>query len=272
LQGVKRYPAEQKQIIMAGITSIQWTDSTVNFWMGCKKVSEGCKFCYMYRNQSKNNVDPTAVRRTSYETFYKAHTWTKPRKIFTCSYSDFFIEEADDWRNEAWEVIKNTPQHQWQILTKRIERVKDHLPDDWGPNGYPNVWLGVTVENQKFLSRVEKLKEIPAAVKFISAEPLIGEIKFNDYRPDLIKGIDWIIVGGESGNEFGEYRYRNCELDWIESIINEAKEYDVKVFVKQFGSDLAKRLKLKDKFGGDPNEWDSKLRVLQFPKYNLEVV
>lgn len=112
------------------------------------------------------------------------------------------------------------------------------------------------------------MKEIPAAVKFISAEPLIGEIKFNDYRSDLINGIDWIIVGGESGNDFGEYRYRNCELDWIESIINEAKECDVQVFVKQFGSDLAKRLKLKDKFGGDPNEWDPKLRVLQFPKYN----
>ena len=150
--------------------------------------------------------------------------------------------------------------------------MKDCLPEDWGADGYPNVWLGVTVESQKHLSRVEKLKEIPAAIKFISAEPLIGEIKFNDYSPDLLNGIDWIIVGGESGFEFGEYRYRKCELDWIESIINEAKASDVKVFVKQFGSDLAKRLKLKDKFGGDPIEWDPKYRVLQFPRYKLDVV
>lgn len=257
---------------MAGITSIQWTDSTVNFWMGCKKISEGCRFCYMFRNQSKNNVDPTVVKRTSYETFNKALTWTRPRKIFTCSYSDFFIEEADAWRDEAWEVIKNTPQHQWQILTKRIDRVKDCLPDDWGPDGYPNVWLGVTVENQKYLSRIEKLKEIPAAIKFISAEPLIGEIKFSDYSPELLKGINWLIIGGESGFEFGQYRYRKCELDWIESIINEAKANDVKVFVKQLGSDLAKRLKLKDKFGGNPAEWDPKFRVLQFPKYKLDFV
>lgn len=226
----------------------------------------------MYRNQTKNNVDPSLVKRVSHETFYKAQTWSKPRKIFTCSYSDFFIEEADAWRKEAWEVIKNTPQHQWQILTKRIERVKDCLPDDWGPEGYPNVWLGVTVENQKYLSRVEKLKEIPAAIKFISAEPLIGEIKFKDFSTELLNGIDWIIVGGESGNEFGEYRYRKCELVWIESIINEAKQHNVKIFVKQFGSDLAKRLRLKDKFGGDSTEWNPKFRVLQFPKYKLDII
>ncbi len=167
---------------------------------------------------------------------------------------------------------KNTPQHQWQILTKRIDRVKDCLPDDWGPDGYPNVWLGVTVENQKYLSRVEKLKEIPAAIKFISAEPLIGEIKFNEFNPNLLNGIDWIIVGGESGNEFGEYRYRKCELDWIESIINEAKANDVNVFVKQVGSYHAKKLKLNDKFGGDPAECDTKFRVLQFPKFKLNFV
>ena len=101
---------------------------------------------------------------------------------------------------------------------------------------------------------------------------MIGEIKFSDYSPELLKGINWVIVGGESGFEFGEYRYRKCELDWIESIIKEAKANDVKVFVKQLGSDLAKRLKLKDKFGGSPDEWDPKYRVLQFPQYKLDFV
>jgi len=113
-------------------TNIQWTDSTVNFWTGCKKVSEGCKYCYMYRIKDRQGKIGSFVKRVSDYSFYEPLSWEEPMLIFTCSMSDFFIEEADPWRKDAWDVIRKTPQHKWQILTKRPERIKDCLPDDWG--------------------------------------------------------------------------------------------------------------------------------------------
>ena len=118
---------------------IQWTDNTVNFWSGCQKVSEGCKFCYMYRLKDQNGQSGSVVRRSSDAKFYEALYWKEPTMIFTCSMSDFFIEEADEWREDAWDVIRRTPQHKWQILTKRPERIKECLPADWG-EGWDNVW------------------------------------------------------------------------------------------------------------------------------------
>lgn len=153
---------------MAQESKIQWTNATVNFWTGCKKVSPGCKFCYMYRDKERYGLDPTQVARTADKTFYAALKWKEPKLIFTCSWSDFFIEEADDaWRADAWQVIRQTPQHTWQILTKRPERIAACLPVDWG-EGYPNVWLGVSVENAaNFDKRVPILNGIPAHVRFI---------------------------------------------------------------------------------------------------------
>lgn len=246
-------------------TKIQWTDETVNFWIGCKKCSPGCKFCYMYRNQTAYGKEPSEVRRTSYSTFSQARNWSTPKRIFTCSYSDFFIDQADDWRDDAWEEIRDTPQHQWQILTKRPERIKHCLPSDWGESGYNNVWLGVSVENQDYMHRVDVLLNIPAAVRFISVEPLLAPVSFKSHDSEILSKIDWVIIGGESGWETGQYRYRKCEIEWIESIINECAEYGTKVFVKQLGTDLANRLKLKDKFGGDMDEWQESLRVREFP-------
>src|SRR5688500_2786405 len=124
-------------------TKIQWTDATVNFWTGCTKVSDGCKFCYMYRDKERLRKDPKTVLRTSDEIFYKALKWKDAKRIFTCSWSDFFIKDADEWRKDAWDVIRKTQHHQWQILTKRPERIKECLPEDWG-GGWDNVWLGVS--------------------------------------------------------------------------------------------------------------------------------
>src|SRR6185437_4156982 len=130
-------------------SNIQWTEYTHNPWTGCRKVSEGCKYCYMHRIVDlKWKEDPNVVTRASDYIFYKPFYEKEPKMIFTCSMSDFMIEEADQWRGDMWQLIRDTPQHTWQILTKRPERIIECLPEDWG-EGYQNVWLGVTVENQK---------------------------------------------------------------------------------------------------------------------------
>ena len=107
-------------------TKIPWTDHSQNFWQGCHKVSPGCDHCYMEREKLRYGQEPGTVVRSSNATFYKPLIWDKPAKVFTCSWSDFFIEEADKgWRFDAWEVIRRTPHLTYQILTKRPERIKD---------------------------------------------------------------------------------------------------------------------------------------------------
>jgi len=150
---------------MGSLSNISWTDHTVNFWTGCKKVSPGCKFCYMYRDQERWKRDPSEVIRVKDSTIAKTLKDAKPGdKIFTCSWSDFFIEEADGWRDSAWKIIKNHPQFIWQILTKRPERVAANLPDDWGPHGYENVWLGVTIESDAERGRLFDLQDRKSVV------------------------------------------------------------------------------------------------------------
>ncbi len=244
-------------------TKIQWTDATVNFWTGCKKVSDGCKFCYMYRDKERYGKDPTTVLRTSDTTFKQALKWTESKRIFTCSWSDFFIDEADQWREDAWDVIRRTPQHSWQILTKRPDRIIQCLPEDWG-DGWENVWLGVSIESQKYMHRAETLAKIPAKTRFISAEPLLGELDLKQLGPAL-DSFHWCIIGGESGNENGKYRYRECKQEWIEKIINDLRDTNVAVFIKQMGTNLAKQMGLKDRHGGDIDEWPEHLRIREFP-------
>lgn len=221
-------------------SNIQWTESTHNFWSGCTKVSDGCKFCYMHRIKEGKGEDGSNVTRASDKYFYAPYFDREPKLIFTCSMSDFFIEQADAWRERAWATIKNTPWHTWQILTKRPERIKECLPADWG-EGYPNVWLGVTVENEKTLNRIEQLLSIPAKLYFVSMEPLLGEISFVQNGNNLLENIDWIIIGGESGNDYGKYVYRPCEIRWIKKIVADARLSNrTKVFIKQMGTHLAK--------------------------------
>ena len=248
-------------------SKISWTENTVNFWVGCNKVSPGCKYCYMHRMMEVWGKDPNYVRRVMDKTFHAALGWSDPRMIFTCSMSDFFIKDADDWRNDAWGVIRRTPQHKWQVLTKRIERVLGCLPPDWG-NGYPNVWLGVSVENQDYVYRIEELAKIPAKIRFISFEPLLGPI---DLRPlaeaGIMDHIHWGILGGESGNETGKYRYRPCEIEWMEDLADQLKTHGIKVFVKQLGTYQAKKLGLRDRMGSNLQEWPLSLKQLQIQEF-----
>lgn len=145
--------------------------------------------------------------------------------MFTCSWSDFFIEEADNWIDEAWEIIKRTPHLTYQILTKRPQNIKDRLPDDWG-DGWPNVWLGVSIESKKYLWRIEALDQIPAAIKFISYEPALEYVDFTAYS----SVIDWIISGGESGPD-----PRPADIKWFEQVRDDCQRNGIAYFHKQHG-------------------------------------
>ncbi|KKQ95353.1 MAG: putative bacteriophage protein Gp37/Gp68 [Candidatus Woesebacteria bacterium GW2011_GWA1_39_11b] len=250
---------------MGKTTNISWTDATVNFWTGCKKVSDGCRDCYMFRDKKRWGQDPNKITLSSDATFYAALKWKDPKRIFTCSWSDFFLEEADAWRNVAWQVIKNTPQHTWQILTKRPERIGRCLPDDWG-RGYKNVQLGVTVESSKHLDRIPYLIYTPAAVHFISLEPLIDMVDLSDFimpcaGKRIMANIDWVIVGGESGRTA-----REMKLKWAEIIIKQCRETNVPIFVKQMGAYTAHHMGMGNRAGSNIEEWPEHLRIQQMPK------
>lgn len=244
---------------------IEWCRYTWNPWQGCHKITDGCKFCYMFRDKNQYGQNPHKVVRSKPPTFNKPLKWKEPSLVFTCSWSDFFIEEADEWRDEAWEVIRNTPHLTYQVLTKRPERIQDNLPEDWG-DGYPNVWLGVSVENNASRHRIKTLSEVPAKLRFISFEPLLENLDLEDYMRILTDDIAWSIVGAESGNDNGQYRYRPCELEWLEHLVEVGKETQTATFVKQLGTHLHNELNLRDRHGRDIEEFPESLQVREFPK------
>lgn len=247
---------------MAQQSKIQWTDATWNIARGCSKVDADCKFCYMYR-QSLNGTryTPNQVIRTK-TVFNLPMKLATPSKIFTSSLTDFFHEDIDSYRDEAWDIIRQCPEHTFQILTKRPERINNCLPKDWG-EGWNNVWLGTSIGSQESIHRMKQLADVPAQVRFLSLEPLHGPVKLSEAT--FYSAYDWVIVGGESGNENGKYRYRPCELKWIEDIVADCEHNNVPVFVKQLGTHLAKAMKLKDRHGGDIEEFPEHLRIRQFP-------
>jgi protein gp37 len=218
-----------------------WWQESWNPWQGCHKVSEGCRECYMYREKGYyGGSDPNVVVRSSKPTFNKPLKLKQPTIIFVCSWSDFFHEDADEWRDEAWEIIRRCPQHIFQIPTKRHERIEECLPEDWG-EGYDNVWLGVTVENQNNIERARTLVGIPAKVRWISAEPLIGEVDLTDVvasigGPRILAFIDWVVAGGESGP-----KCRPMDMDWARNLRDQCVEYGVAYFLKQLGGHPDKR-------------------------------
>lgn len=230
---------------MGDRTGIGWTQKTWNPFMGCTKVSPGCAHCYAERQHKQYGLNFDTVRRSK-TTFRDPLKWKEPALVFTCSWSDWFHEAADGWRDEAWDIIKRTPHLTYQILTKRPERIAEHLPGDWGPEGYPNVWLGVSIENQRWAERAVTLANIPAVCRFISAEPLLGPLSFRwlewQYRADmsgrasaghldLLKHhYHWIIVGGESGADC-----RPMELEWARTVRDQCAEAGVAFFFKQLG-------------------------------------
>ena len=224
---------------MAEHSEIGWTNATWNPWIGCEKVSPGCDHCYAEALETRYGRDFSKVRRST--TFNDPLKWKEPRMIFTCSMSDFFHNDADQWRKEAWDIIKATPQHTYQILTKRTTRMVQ-----WAKKyGWlDNVWAGTSVESKQYLYRLDELGKVPAKVRFVSAEPLLELIDLEPYVNEYHHGtgecnffgkchscypdVNWVIVGGESGAD-----RRPFNADWAKDIRDVCKDAHVPFFYKQ---------------------------------------
>jgi protein gp37 len=165
--------------------------------------------------------DFDTVTRAKDATFRAPEKWQDPRMVFTCSWSDFFIEDADDWRGHAWSIILETKRHTYQILTKRPERMVGRTP--FISRVPDNCWLGASVENKQFYRRIPYLNQIDATVRFLSVEPMLGPM---DDIP--LEGIRWLIVGTESGPGA-----RFTDLDWIRRLRDKCQAEKVAFFVKQ---------------------------------------
>jgi protein gp37 len=180
----------------------------------------------MFSGQRRYGKNPDQVIRAAPATFRAPLKWHDERKVFTCSWSDWFIPEADDWRADAWAIMRETPQHTYQVLTKRPERITQCLPADWSA-GYANVWLGVSAEDQKEANlRLPLLCEVPAVVRFVSCEPMLGPIQLD------LTGLGWVICGGESGSQ-----RRHFERAWARDLYTQCQAAGVAFFYKQ-GSGL----------------------------------
>ena len=222
---------------MAKQSRISWTDATFNPWMGCSKASPGCAHCYAEtlitnRMGRPGLWGPKARRQvTSEANWKKPVAWNaqaeregKRIKAFCGSLCDWAEDHPtpEATRPRLWELVRNTPFLDWLLLTKRAERIAACLPDDW-ENGYPNVWLGVSIESNDYRWRADHLRQVPAVVRFISYEPALGPLDQLD-----LKGIDWVIYGGESGPKF-----RGHNLDWPRQMRDLCRAVGVAFFYKQ---------------------------------------
>lgn len=213
-----------------GKTGIEWTDKTWNPTTGCTKVSPGCKNCYAEDITKRFKATfPEGFQFTMHpHRLDQPKTWRTPSRIFVNSMSDLFHEQMPlVYLKQIFEVMEACPQHVFQVLTKRAERlaeVADLLP--WPDN----VWLGVSVETQKYTSRIDLLRQVPAKIRFLSCEPLLGPLTLD------LTDIHWVITGGESG-----HKHRPIEEAWVRSIRDQCQEKGVAFFHKQWGGSTPKK-------------------------------
>lgn len=289
---------------MSASTSIQWTDATWNPIRGCSVVSEGCKNCYAMKVAARFS-DPgmayeglalrSPARWTGEVRVIERHLldpirWQKPRRIFTNSMSDLFHESLPfDAIDRVFAVMALSQSHTFQVLTKRADQLAEYMASrskraqfwkDAVPTGYtlewdgislvpfplPNVWLGVSVESPRWKSRIDTLRKVPAAVRFLSVEPQIDDLGDVD-----LSGIHWVIQGGESGAGA-----RPFDVAWARRLRDQCDEQGVAYFLKQLGAHvidttgrttpLYDRVPLVDSHGGEMAEWPDDLRVREFPK------
>ncbi len=284
---------------MGADSKIEWTHHTFNAWEGCTKISPGCANCYAEARARRLRTakwGPDGVRRIKAESGWdeplKWDRWARElgerHRVFTNSLSDVFEdrEELVNTRIRLFDLICRTPHLDWQLLTKRPEHARTWLEGSLlqGLWPMPNAWLGVSVEDQERADeRIPTLIRTPAAVRFLSIEPLLGPVDISPYLCDFELGrgkgkgnLHWVIVGGESGDGA-----RACDVAWIRSIVRQCREVRVPCFVKQLGSRPYYRMfnpnapafdddevfpKLTDPKGGDPDEWPEDLHVRQFPE------
>lgn len=219
---------------MARNSGIAWTDHTWNPWQGCRKISAGCDNCYMFRDKKRYGQNPTNIIRSKNATFNSPLKWKETAKVFVCSWSDFFIKDADDWRVDAWDIIRRTPHLTYLLLTKRPKNIKDRLPSDWP---LKNVWMGVTIESQKQIDRLNPLLfDFPATKRFVSIEPMLGRVElgnalckaWSDEGLTLGKYLDWVIVGGETGRNA-----REMKPEWAKEVMDICVSTNTPFFMKQ---------------------------------------
>jgi protein gp37 len=259
---------------MAEFSKISWTTHTFNPWIGCTKVSEGCDHCYAenlmdlrYHRVQWDKGNP----RSRTKTWGEPLRWNRQAeglppgqrpRVFCASLADYLDREVPTaWREELFDLIESCPNLDWLLLTKRIRLAETLLPPKWLDSPLPWVWYGVTMENQRrWDERIDSLKALPAAVRFVSYEPALGSLKMGD-----AEGIHWVIVGGESNQSEPARPFR---LEWTDSVIGQCRDQGIAPFVKQFGSNAhyrGRRYRTKHKAGEDPAEWPEGLRVQEFP-------
>ena len=224
---------------MADQTGISWTDHTFNPWWGCTAIAPGCDNCYaaaLDKRTGGNHWDPhVAPRATRRENWRKPRKWNEQaeienrrHRVFCGSMMDWCDKNAPAGAlDELWQLIRETPHLDWQLLTKRATLIRDRLPDDWG-DGYDNVWLGVTVEDIKHgFSRIHAVSQIPARVRFLSCEPLLEDLIGLEAELDFI---DWVIGGGESGPG-----YRPMDREWVIGLMCACEDTNTPFWFKQWG-------------------------------------
>jgi protein gp37 len=298
---------------MAAITSIQWTDRSWNPVRGCSRKSAGCINCYAepiarrfsgpglpYEGLVHPNGTWNGRIREVESALNEPLTWRKPARVFVNSMSDLFHENLSfDFIDKVFAMMTVAPQHTFQILTKRPERMLEYMKRDKlcggslveNPWPLPNVHLGVSVENQPTADeRIPLLHQTPAAVRFVSFEPVIAPIDVQypesiwpkgppmccsgmdcgcmgkPIEPPLIYGIGWAILGGESGPGA-----RPCALGWLKDLVNDCKTWKVPVFVKQLGAKPTNREgepcpHIHARKGDDMSEWPNELKVREWPR------
>ena len=217
------------------LTTIEWTNATWNPLTGCTKVSPGCTHCYAERLANRLKAMNNPSYKTGFQLNFHEHLleqplrWKKPLRIFVNSMSDLFHKDVPfDFIARVFDVMVCASRHQFQILTKRAERLEELSPKLPWPE---NVWQGVSVENADYTYRIDHLRRIPARTKFLSIEPLLGPIPHLD-----LTGIDWAIVGGESGPGA-----RPMAAEWVREILAQCKGAGVPMFFKQWGGTNKKK-------------------------------
>jgi len=231
---------------MADGTAIEWTEATWNPVTGCSKVSPGCAHCYAETFAERWRGIPGHPYEQGFDLrlwparLEQPLRWRRPRMIFVNSMSDLFHEEIpDEFVAAVFDVMVRAEHHVFQILTKRPERLVELAPRLPWPE---NVWMGVSIENRRFVERADALREVPAGVRFISAEPLLGPLDGL-----VLDEIDWLIAGGESGP-----RFRAVKPDWLRELRGRCLDEGVAFFFKQWGG-------IRPKAGGrelDGRTWD----------------
>ena len=214
-------------------SKIEWTEETWNPVVGCHKISDGCKNCYAEKMHKRHYANPQQPKYSKPfnivvcddNELKKPFNWKKPKVIFVCSMSDLFNKDVpDEFIKKVFDTMNNT-HHQYQLLTKRSDRLKELAPQlKWTPN----IWAGVSVESSKHIDRIDDIKHVPAHIKYLSVEPLIDDLGDVD-----LKGIDWVIAGGESGNSLK--KLRQTKKDWVIRIKDTCVNESIPFFFKQWG-------------------------------------